>query len=50
MAESGMGALPPKTVVQAFKEVVARHPEGKALHQKVDGEWCVVVVGSYVIT
>lgn len=44
-----MGALAPKTVVQAFKEVVARHPEGKALHQKVDGEWCVLfgVVGLY---
>lgn len=38
-AESGMGALPAKTVVQAFKEVVARHPEANALHQKVDGEW-----------
>lgn len=37
--ESGMGALPAKTVVQAFKETVAKHPDANALYQKRDGEW-----------
>lgn len=39
--ESGIGALAPRTVIQAFKDTVAKHPNAPVLHVKREGEWCV---------
>lgn len=37
--ESGIGALAPRTVIQAFKDTVAKHPNAPVLHVKREGEW-----------
>lgn len=49
MTESGVGARPAVTTMQAFQKTLDKYGSANALHFKQDGEWYVKREGGSVI-